>query len=86
MIEMAPLTLTYQQAGQRLGGFSASTVRRLVKAGHLLAVKIGSSPRIPQSELERYVAELITQAGAAMDGRAVPSPSRCSFLAKLEEV
>ena len=83
---MAPLTLTYQQAGQRLGGFSASTVRRLVKAGHLLAVKVGKSPRIPQSELERYVSELIAHAGAAVDGQGGPSMSRRSFLARLEEL
>ena len=51
------LALDYAEAG-RLLGCSSRTIRRLVDAGHLRPIQVGpSSPRIPRSELERFVAD-----------------------------
>ena len=51
---------TYAEAGDYLG-VSSRTIRRLVDAGELRAINVGTSakvtiPRIRQSELDRFVA------------------------------
>lgn len=42
---------------------SSMTVYRLIKAGELRAVRVGKSYRIPDAEVDRYVAEGFNQAG-----------------------
>lgn len=49
-----PDLLTYRQAGTRLG-ISASTIKRLVKAGKLKAVYPAAHPRIAVVEVQRYL-------------------------------
>lgn len=49
--------LTFAAAGELLA-VSRDTVRRLVRAGKLRAVYPSARPRIPASEVARYVAEL----------------------------
>lgn len=49
--------LTFARAGEMLA-VSRDTVRRLVRAGKLRAVYPSARPRIPASEIERYIREL----------------------------
>jgi excisionase family DNA binding protein len=42
---------------------SSMTVYRLIKAGDLGAVRVGKSYRIPEDEVDRYVAASFNQAG-----------------------
>jgi len=51
-----PIAHDYDEAG-RLLKCSARTIRRLVDAGQLRSITVGSAPRIPRSELERFVAD-----------------------------
>ena len=55
--EVALLTLTYDQAANRLN-VSLSTLRRLVKSGDLASVELCSAPRIRASDLALYVSRL----------------------------
>lgn len=48
--------LTLQQAADRLQ-ISMSTIRRLIKAGKLQAVRIGRNLRIRPADLEAYINE-----------------------------
>lgn len=52
------LAVTYREAGDALG-VCERVVWQLVKDGKLKAVRIGRSVRIPVSELERFVAEVV---------------------------
>jgi excisionase family DNA binding protein len=52
-----PKLLTFAQAGA-LMSVSRDTVRRLVRAGKLRAVYPSARPRIPTSEIDRYIREL----------------------------
>lgn len=49
--DAAPVLLTYEAAGRRLG-VSARSVRRLVAGGRLRAVRIGRAVRIPVDAIE----------------------------------
>lgn len=49
--------LTYEDAGRRLA-VSPRTVRRLVAAGRLPAVRLGRSVRIRAAELDRFAGEV----------------------------
>lgn len=51
------LLLSYPDAGARIG-VSDSTIKRLVKAGELRSVKVGSAPRIHIADLEEYADRL----------------------------
>lgn len=42
---------------------SSMTVYRLIKAGDLRAVRVGKAYRIPEDEVDRYVAAGFTAAG-----------------------
>ncbi|MCB1250175.1 MAG: helix-turn-helix domain-containing protein [Acidimicrobiales bacterium] len=42
---------------------STMTVYRLIKAGELSSVRVGRSYRIPEGELDRYLANRYTEAG-----------------------
>ena len=42
---------------------STMTVYRLIKAGDLAAVRVGKSYRLPEDEIDRYLARGFTQAG-----------------------
>jgi excisionase family DNA binding protein len=55
---IAPLALTYRQAGDALG-VCERTVWQLVKDGHLRAAMIGRSVRIPVAELQAYLARQV---------------------------
>lgn len=57
-----PLAYDYDETG-RLLRCSERTVRRLVKAGQLRSILVGSSPRIPRSEIERFVADQLEDHG-----------------------
>jgi excisionase family DNA binding protein len=59
-IEPLPQLLNLDEVASRLG-VCRRTVVRLIAAGSLCAVKIGSATRIPVSELVRYVDELSQQ-------------------------
>ena len=59
--EPVPIALTYDEAG-RLLGVSAKTVRRLVAAGELRAISVGSSPRIHREDLSEYAEKLRNRA------------------------
>jgi len=50
-----PLAINYRDAARRLS-VCERTVWGLVRDGHLQAVRIGRSVRIPVAELERFVA------------------------------
>lgn len=52
-----PDLLNYRQAGVRLG-ISASTVKRLVKAGKLSVVFPSARPRISSAEVSRYIRQI----------------------------
>ena len=55
--DVALLTLTYQQACERLN-VSLRTVRRLVQSGALASVELCSAPRIRVADLALYVERL----------------------------
>jgi excisionase family DNA binding protein len=42
---------------------SSMTVYRLIKAGDLRALRVGKSYRVPEEEIDRYLADGYTQAG-----------------------
>lgn len=42
---------------------STMTVYRLIKAGQLPALRIGKSYRVPEEDVDRYLASTYTQAG-----------------------
>ncbi len=42
---------------------STMTVYRLIKAGHLAAVRVGKSYRVREDDVDRYLASTYTQAG-----------------------
>ena len=42
---------------------STMTVYRLIKGGHLGAVRVGKSYRIPEDEVDRFLASRYTEAG-----------------------
>lgn len=62
---VTPRLLTYRQAGDALTA-SESTVKRLVAAGDLPAVRIGGAARIRIVDLDVYVASLSVK---PVDGR-----------------
>ena len=45
-------------------GVSESMVRKLVRRGDLAAVRIGSAVRVPADDVDRYLREALTPAGA----------------------
>ena len=51
---LAPLVLSTEQAGQRLG-VPKRTVFDLIARGELASLKIGKHRRIPDAELQRFV-------------------------------
>lgn len=53
-----PLTLDVHQVGERLGGLSETTVRKLWKTGELRSVLIGGLRFTRAGDLEAYVAGL----------------------------
>ena len=55
-----PIAYDYDESG-RLLKCSARTIRRLVESGQLRSITVGSAPRIPRSELERFVADQLDQ-------------------------
>ena len=42
---------------------STMTVYRLIKAGHLAAVRVGKSYRVREDDVDRYLASTYTEAG-----------------------
>jgi excisionase family DNA binding protein len=42
---------------------SSMTVYRLIKAGDIRALRVGKSYRVPEEEIDRYLAAGFTQAG-----------------------
>ena len=56
-LAIQPELLSYKQAGVRLG-MSASTVKRLVKAGKLSVVFPSARPRISTAEVSRYIRQI----------------------------
>ena len=48
------LAYPFEEAG-RLLGVSESTIRRLVEQGTLKAIRVGSQPRVPRTELYRLL-------------------------------
>jgi excisionase family DNA binding protein len=42
---------------------SSMTVYRLIKAGDIRALRVGKSYRVPEDEIDRYLAAGFTQAG-----------------------
>ncbi len=57
---MTPLLLTYAEAAERLR-VSERTVRRLVDAGDLPSVVVGTRPRVHSDDLTAYAAGLRTK-------------------------
>ena len=57
----SPLLLTVEQAATKLG-LPIARVRDAIATGHLLAVKIGRSHRIPLHAVEQYVERLCADA------------------------
>ena len=55
-----PLLLTYAEAGRQLG-VSSSTIRRMIEEGKLVAVRPLHAPRIPQSEVDAFLSQAITE-------------------------
>jgi len=59
-----PRLLTYAQASEMLG-ISRVTLYRLLRAGEIRSVRLSPQTcRIPVEELDRYVAELLSQSAA----------------------
>lgn len=54
--------LRVEEAGDRLG-LSKGSVQRLIREGKIRAVKIGKSTRVPVSEINRYVDDLLAAQG-----------------------
>lgn len=50
-----PRVLHYDQVADLLGGISVATVRRLVKAGDLRAVKVGGTPMVRIEDFDAYL-------------------------------
>ena len=59
--QLGPTLLAYREAARQLG-ISERTLRGLVYAGRLVAVKIGRRRLIVQSDLESFVEALRAQA------------------------
>ncbi|MVF23734.1 DNA-binding protein [Methylocaldum sp. BRCS4] len=58
-----PLLLwSLEQAGEALGGISARTVRRLIQAGELPAIKIRSLTKLRPADVEAYIVRCAGQA------------------------
>jgi excisionase family DNA binding protein len=60
----APLANTIPQACQRLG-VGRTAMYELMKVGAVRAFKVGSRTLIPESELQRFVAERMAKSEAA---------------------
>jgi excisionase family DNA binding protein len=56
MTETQERLLSVEQVSKRLS-VSTFTTRRLIKANHLRAVRVGKRVLVPQSEIERVIAE-----------------------------
>ena len=54
--------LTVQEVAD-LMRVSSMTVYRLIKAGDIRALRVGKSYRVPEEEIDRYLAAGFTQAG-----------------------
>ena len=63
--------VTFARAAERLD-CSVSTVKRLVRTGRLLTVRVGDDPRVPVSELRRLTTPVETPRQAR---RPKPPPS-----------
>ncbi|MDD2770363.1 MAG: helix-turn-helix domain-containing protein, partial [Methylococcus sp.] len=51
-----PLLLSLQDAAQQLGGVSARTVRRMIEAGELPAVRVRGRLTVPLASIQAWVA------------------------------
>lgn len=76
---MTPETFTVRSAALRLG-CSPETVYKLIRAGHLIALRIGPKMlRIKRSELERYESACQTSgASGDIEGTSQPLPDEAT--------
>ncbi len=69
-----PAALRIAEAANYLS-VSADTMRRLVRAGDIPHLRIGSGIRIARADLDDYINSVKTRAWSPVDGRG-PSPRR----------
>ncbi|MET7705439.1 helix-turn-helix domain-containing protein [Micromonospora sp. NPDC005413] len=71
------LLYNIEEAAQQLGGISTRTVYKLLRAGELESVMIGSRRLVPDATLEAYVEKLRAKAAiaAGVDAAAAAGPA-----------
>lgn len=73
--DMTPRLYTPKEAGELLGGVSEQTVRRMVEAGQLRIVNVGTDPayprmRIREDDLMAFIEARTQEAPASTTGAA----------------
>lgn len=74
-IVLSPTVFSYEEARKRLMEMSESTLRRMIRSGHILRSKVGRSYGISIQEIERVAATLVGPNGEPVEEKTRPAPN-----------